>query len=575
MDADGNFDVVIFGTGITESIAAAALSKAGLKVAHLDSNAYYGGDEASLTLEELAQWADSRQPAAAQTSPYLSEQRNKFTSITRSSTIPDHPRQYSVSLAPSLITSVGPLITSLVSSGVSRYGGYRLLERVGLYDSAVGIRNVPGSKEDVFKSQEMSLLDKRRLMRFLMFASGDFEDKKELLGHQDSPFIEFLRTAFSLGKEVSEAIAYALAFCTSSTDPTLTALQRLRSYLRSSGRYGSSPFLVGHYGGLGEIAQGFCRVSAVNSGVYILDRPIRSIISSSNSVENTATPTGDFSPSRRDKYVVELEDFPEPMTADLIISSASLLPEGLRETAHFLPQQTSSTVLSRARCIAIIDRPISFPTSLRADEDPSPEPASVADTNPVPSVDNSPVDTSVVVFPPSSLEGGSSTSAVHAFITGQGSMSAPQGKYIVYLSVPMDETQDTLPETILNPYLDAILSLTVSPSPEASIPPTPLFTLFYAEHPSERTQSTSTENKSSTVLVSPPISTALSETSDAASDAAEVLFFKAIEILKARRREAWTVREGSVEAGSGGDVFEELKFWPPLDGDPEEEAGEW
>src|SRR5260221_11941563 len=54
-------------------------------------------------------------------------------------------------------------------------------------------------------------------------------------------------------------------------DATLQALTRLRRYLRSSGRYGASPFLVGHYGGLGEIAQGFCRVSAVNGGLYILD----------------------------------------------------------------------------------------------------------------------------------------------------------------------------------------------------------------------------------------------------------------------------------------------------------------
>jgi GDP dissociation inhibitor len=42
-------------------------------------------------------------------------------------------------------------------------------------------------------------------------------------------------------------------------DPTLPALKRLRGFLRSAGRYGNSPFLIGHYGGLGELAQGFCR----------------------------------------------------------------------------------------------------------------------------------------------------------------------------------------------------------------------------------------------------------------------------------------------------------------------------
>ena len=56
------------------------------------------------------------------------------------------------------------------------------------------------------------------------------------------------------------------------TEPALPSLHRVRRYLRSTGRYGSSPFLVGYYGGTGEIAQGFCRVSAVSGGVYILGR---------------------------------------------------------------------------------------------------------------------------------------------------------------------------------------------------------------------------------------------------------------------------------------------------------------
>lgn len=149
----------------------------------------------------------------------MSAQRERFTNVTRSETIPDHARHYSVSLAPALIPSLGPLISSLVASGVSRYGGYRLLERVGILEQRDGavraytIKSVPGNKEDVFKSKEMSLLEKRRLMRFLMFASGEFEGKKEIEGREETPFVEFLKEGFSLDGSVSEAIAYALAFC--------------------------------------------------------------------------------------------------------------------------------------------------------------------------------------------------------------------------------------------------------------------------------------------------------------------------------------------------------------------------
>ncbi len=52
-------------------------------------------------------------------------------------------------------------------------------------DSGVGkgfVRKVPGSKEEVFKDKSIGLLDKRRLMKFLMFAAGDFESDPVILG---------------------------------------------------------------------------------------------------------------------------------------------------------------------------------------------------------------------------------------------------------------------------------------------------------------------------------------------------------------------------------------------------------
>lgn len=99
---------------------------------------------------------------------------------------------------------------------MAKYSGFRLLEAVSVYDST-GVKNVPGSKEDIFKSKEISLLEKRRLMRFLTFAAADFEDKKELEGMEEAPFLEFLPKAFSLGKEITSVIGYSLAFCMSSS----------------------------------------------------------------------------------------------------------------------------------------------------------------------------------------------------------------------------------------------------------------------------------------------------------------------------------------------------------------------
>jgi RAB protein geranylgeranyltransferase component A len=115
-----------------------------------------------------------------------------------------------------VLPAVGPFISSLISSGVSKYSGFRLVDTVGVYDASGRVNNVPGSKEDIFKSKEISLIEKRRLMRFLTFAAGDFEGKPELEGKHDMPFVEFLTTVFTLSEQIASVLTYALAFCTSS-----------------------------------------------------------------------------------------------------------------------------------------------------------------------------------------------------------------------------------------------------------------------------------------------------------------------------------------------------------------------
>ena len=51
----------------------------------------------------------------------------------------------------------------------------------GSFEGAKATR-VPGSKEEVFKDKTASLMEKRRLMKFLMFAAGAFEEDPLLEG---------------------------------------------------------------------------------------------------------------------------------------------------------------------------------------------------------------------------------------------------------------------------------------------------------------------------------------------------------------------------------------------------------
>ncbi|KAH7875878.1 GDP dissociation inhibitor-domain-containing protein [Lentinula edodes] len=583
MDDEGAFDVIVIGTGLTESITAAALAKAGFKVAHLDENVYYGGDEASLSLDEYIDWA---------TQPKTSTQFSSFSSLSPSDTLPDS-RQYSISLSPSVIPATGPLISSLVASGVSRYGGFRLVEHVAVYSSDHKVKTVPGSKEDIFKDKTISLLDKRRLMRFLVFASGDeeFEGRVELEGtNVNMPFLEFLKATFSLNQEIAETITYALSYCTSPTDKTLPALHRLRRYLRSTGRYGHSPFLIGHYGSSGEIAQGFCRTAAVAGAVYILGKPISSITRNRNSEKAQSTPT----------YTLTLADFPEPITCHLLISSESRLPvelirniDAVQRIPSAFPFADEDSPIKIARGVCVIDQPLTLtPTQdslISGEADPE---SNIPESR-------SALDTGIVVFPPFSVPAGFASSAVTVLVVGEGSFSVPKGKWIIYISTPMlssspdsNNNSDPVvsPETLLKPYLEATLSFSSTSSVKPLIP---LFTSFYLQStsPSPRAASVtpsavptdlsaslevsnSIDPPSPSILLMPlPVYLPLPDSGDASALNAETVFREAI---KALNRFKHTKKQEASQEQDAPPVREEDKlniesFWPPVVSEEDDE----
>lgn len=57
----------------------------------------------------------------------------------------------------------------------------------------------------------------------------------------------------------------------------ITTIRRIKLYSDSLARYGKSPYLYPMYG-LGELPQGFARLSAIYGGTYMLDKPIDEII---------------------------------------------------------------------------------------------------------------------------------------------------------------------------------------------------------------------------------------------------------------------------------------------------------
>jgi RAB protein geranylgeranyltransferase component A len=89
-------------------------------------------------------------------------------------------QHYAISLSPSLVPSDGSLIDALVQSEVSRYGEFRLVDALGLIRTSDGARTqlhlVPSTKEDIFKDKEIPLIVKRKFMKMLQFAIGEYEN---------------------------------------------------------------------------------------------------------------------------------------------------------------------------------------------------------------------------------------------------------------------------------------------------------------------------------------------------------------------------------------------------------------
>lgn len=136
---------------------------------------------------------------------------------------------------------------------------------------------MPSSKEDVFLNKAVSLIDKRKLMKFLTFAMEYDLNDTLLEGAQDMTYIQLLQEKFKITGKLQEAIVYAIAMVDDKTSAEI-GLERTHQFVKAMGRFGKGAYLCPLYGGGSEIAQAFCRVCAVYGGVYILNQSLENFI---------------------------------------------------------------------------------------------------------------------------------------------------------------------------------------------------------------------------------------------------------------------------------------------------------
>lgn len=257
---DEEYDAIVLGTGLKECILSGMLSVSGKKVLHIDRNKYYGGESASITpLDELF---------------------TKF-GIPNPGEEYGRGRDWNVDLIPKFLMANGQLVKLLIHTGVTRYLEFKSVEGSYVYKGGK-IAKVPVDEKEALASNLMGMFEKRRFRSFLIYIQDFREDDpktwKEIDPHRST--MQEVYDKFGLDKDTADFTGHALALYRDDDYLQLPAgetIRRIKLYSDSLARYGKSPYLYPLYG-LGELPQGFARLSAIYGGTYMLDKPVDEIV---------------------------------------------------------------------------------------------------------------------------------------------------------------------------------------------------------------------------------------------------------------------------------------------------------
>ncbi|KAH6887962.1 GDP dissociation inhibitor-domain-containing protein [Thelonectria olida] len=413
--SDTQWDIVISGTGLHQSLLALALSRSGKNILHVDPNEYYGGSEAAFSLPEVDEWAEKHSSDDRDGLLFAgAEVKSKAGEL-------GSPRRYTVALAPQLIHSRSKLVSQLVDSKAFRQieflavGSFFIYQPASEASSTPSLSRIPSTREDVFTNTVIPTRSKRYLMKFLKFVLAyESELQTDLWQpHADEPLQDFLASQFKLDSSLQ---SYVITLTLShdgkvSVKDGLTAISR---HLASMGVFGPGFAAVyPKWGGLSEVAQVGCRAAAVGGAVYMLGSGISEVRNASSEPDQTET-------------FLELQ-----LTNDMVVKTRQLVQGSQQSTAQ------SSRI---SRLTVVTKRDLSSLFELRTEGAPIPAVA-------------------VVAFPAgsvSSTEGNPSEHPVYAMVHSSDTGECPQGQYVLYLSTVHDASSKSVLEKSVSSLVSAV-----------------------------------------------------------------------------------------------------------------------
>ncbi|MCO5558782.1 hypothetical protein L7F22_012369 [Adiantum nelumboides] len=253
---DEEYDVIVLGTGLKECILSGLLSVDRLKVLHMDRNDYYGGESASLSLNQL--WKKFR--GNDNPPPHLGSSRD-----------------YNVDMVPKFMMANGALVRVLIHTDVTKYLMFKAVDGSYVFNKGK-IHKVPATDIEALKSPLMGLFEKRRARKFFIFVQDYSESDPKTHEGLDLTRVtpREIFAKYGLDDNTVDFIGHALALYRDDAyldQPALEFVKRVKLYSESLARFqGGSPYIYPLYG-LGELPQGFARLSAVYGGTYMLSKP--------------------------------------------------------------------------------------------------------------------------------------------------------------------------------------------------------------------------------------------------------------------------------------------------------------
>lgn len=310
------YDVIVLGTGLTECILSGVLSVKGKKVLHIDRNDHYGGEAASVNLETLF------------------KKYGNYTAGTEPWKQYGRPNDWNIDLVPKFLMSSGELTNILVSTDVTRYLEFKQV--AGSYvqqgaGSKATIAKVPSDAAEALRSPLMGIFEKRRMKSFIEWV-GEF-DPKNSATHKGLDMstctMKEVFEKFSLETGTKDFVGHAMALYLNDNyldtpGGAPETIERIKLYGQSVARYGKSPYIYPLYG-LGELPQGFARLSAIYGGTYMLNTNVDELVyENGKAVGIKATMTG-----------VEPEMKFETR-AKMILGDPSYFPDKVKVVGHVL-----------------------------------------------------------------------------------------------------------------------------------------------------------------------------------------------------------------------------------------------